>query len=138
SSIGAFRGRYTDFDDPTSPNIKDARLPGQPNYLMSFAVGYQLPVWMGLLSTRVQWTHRGQQANDSRDTDAIRSPKYALLDARLSLAFEDGKTELSLFGSNLLDRVYIQNGIDATDTAGRGIVFFAPPRRYGLEITRGF
>jgi iron complex outermembrane recepter protein len=138
SSIGTFRGRYTDFDDPSSPNIEDARLPGQPNYLMSFAVGYQLPVPVGLLSSRVQWTHRGVQANDSRDTEAIRSPKYGLLDARLSLALDDGKTQLTLFGSNLLDRTYIQNGIDATDTAGRGIVFLGPPRRYGVEISRDF
>jgi outer membrane receptor protein involved in Fe transport len=86
----------------------------------------------------VQWTHRGVQANDARDTDAIRSPKYGLLDARLSLALGDGKTELTLFGSNLLDRTYIQNGIDATDTAGRGVVFFGPPRRYGVEVKRDF
>jgi iron complex outermembrane recepter protein len=139
SSFGAFRGRYTDFDDPSSPRIDDARLPGQPNYLMSFAVGYQLPVaWLGLVSSRVQWTHRGQQANDARDTEEIRSSKYGLLDARLSLMLNDGKTELSLFGSNLLDRVYINNGIDASDTAGRGIVFTGPPRRYGLEVKRDF
>jgi iron complex outermembrane recepter protein len=145
TSIGTFRGRYTDFDEPAladptlvRSNIEDARLPGQPNYVMSFAAGYQLPIFVGLLSSRVQWTHRGQQANDVRDTDAFRSSKYGLLDARLSLALNDGKTELTFFGSNLLDREYINNGIDATIPAGRGIVFFGPPRRYGLELKRDF
>jgi len=139
TSIGTFRGRYTKFDDPSTPDIDDSRLPGQPNYLMSFAVGYELPVsTLGVMSSRVQWTHRGQQANDARDTSAIRSSKYGLLSAQLSFEMSDGKTELTVFGSNLLDREYINNGIDASDTAGRALVFQGPPRRYGLEVSRSF
>ena len=47
-------------------------------------------------------------------------------------------TEVTFFGSNLLDREYINNGIDASDTLGRAIVFQGPPRRYGIEIAREF
>ena len=106
---------------------------------MAFAAGYQLAVArLGLVSTRVQWTHRGQQANDALDSPGIRSGKYGLLDVRVSLMLNDNKTELTLFGSNLLDRDYINNGLDATITLGRGITFHGEPRRYGVEIKRDF
>jgi iron complex outermembrane recepter protein len=138
SSIGAFRARYTDFDSLDDPGIENARLPGQPSYLASFATTYQFPVAVGLLSTRVQWTYRGQQANDAKDSRSVRSGKYGLLDARMSLELTDGRTELVLFGSNLLDREYFNNGLDATDSAGRAIRFQGQPRRYGVEVRREF
>jgi iron complex outermembrane receptor protein len=138
SALSAFRGRYTDFDSPNQPNIDDARLPGQPNYLASFAVGYQREIGIGLWSTRLQWTYRGTQGNDTVDSDSVRSNKYGLLDGRIGLELMDGKTEIALFGSNLLDRVYFTNGFDASSSVGVGVRFLGPPRRYGLEVRRAF
>ncbi len=139
SSIGTFRGRYTDFDQPNLSDIEDARQPGQPNYLMTFAVDYERAVsWLGEVSSRVQWTHRGQQANDPRDSRSIRSSKYGLMNASLSVELNDGKTELAIFGSNLLDRDYLSNGIDASDVFGQAVIFQGQPRRYGLELRRRF
>jgi iron complex outermembrane receptor protein len=139
SALSVFKSRYTEFESPAQPDIDDARFPGQPSYLLTFATTYDLDLGaLGLLSTRAQWTHRGAQANDAADSRSIRSDKYGLLDARMGLMLPDGKTEVALFGTNLLDRVYFNNGIDASDTVGLAVRFIGPPRRYGVELSREF
>jgi iron complex outermembrane recepter protein len=139
TSLSAFRSRYTEFDSATQPRIEDARLPDQPNYLLSFAVGYEKELSsLGLFSTRLQWTHRGTQGNDTVDSRSVRSNKYGLLDGRVALELADGKTELALFGTNLLDRFYFTNGFDASDSVGVALRFPGPPRRYGVELRRAF
>ncbi len=139
SAISVFKSRYTEFESPNEPDIDDARFPGQPSYLLTLAGTYDLDLGpLGLLSTRAQWTQRGIQANDAADSGSIRSGKYGLLDARMGLVLPDGKTEIALFGTNLLDRVYFNNGFDTSDTVGLAVRFIGPPRRYGVELSREF
>jgi iron complex outermembrane receptor protein len=139
TSLSAFRSRYTEFDAPMQPGSDDARLPDAPNYLMSFVVGYQTELWrLGSLSTRLQYTHRGTQANDTVDSRSVRSEKYGLLDGRLALELWDGKTEVALFGTNLLNRFYFTSGFDASQSVGVAVRFPGPPRRYGVELRRAF
>ncbi len=147
ASLSAFRSRYTDFDlfgnDVVSgqafSDVVDAPLPSAPDYLATFAVNYQRDLGrVGLLSSRVQWTHRGEQGNGVEDLGAIRSSKYGLLDAQLGLVLADGRTQISLFGTNLLDRTYIENGLNVSDSVGVAIRFLGAPRRYGIEIRRAF
>jgi iron complex outermembrane receptor protein len=138
SALSAFRSRYTDFESPNQPRIDKARLPNQPNYLLSFAVDYQRELGFGMWSTRLQWTHRGAQGNDTVDSESVSSSKYGLLDGRIGLELMDGKTEIALFGSNLLNRVYFTNGFDASDSVGVAVRFLGPPRRYGIEVKRAF
>jgi iron complex outermembrane receptor protein len=139
SALSVFKSRYTDFESANQPDIDDARFPGQPSYLLTFAGSYDFDLGsLGMLSTRAQWTHRGMQANDPADSPSIRSDKYGLLDARVALMLADGKTEIALFGTNLLNRVYFNNGLDASDTVGLAVRFIGPPRRYGVELSREF
>jgi iron complex outermembrane receptor protein len=139
TSLSAFRSRYTDFDSPLQPGIDDARLPDAPNYLMSFVVAHQTKLGrLGSLSTRLQYTHRGTQGNDTVDSRSVRSEKYGLLDGRLALELMDGKTEIAFFASNLLNRFYFTSGFDTSDTIGIAVRFPGPPRRYGVELRRSF
>jgi iron complex outermembrane recepter protein len=139
TSLSAFRSRYTDFDSSADPQAKDALLPGQPKYLMMFAASYEVPLGtLGTLGTRAQWVHRGTQANDALDSRSVRSGTYGLLDARMSLELPDGKTEVALFGSNLLNRSYFNNGFDVSSTIGVATRFQGAPRRYGIELRRRY
>jgi len=147
ASLSAFRSRYTKFDlfgndvvaGASFASVRDARLPNAPDYLASFAVSYAREVsGLGELSSRVQWTHRGEQANGVSDLREIRSSKYGLLDGRLALLLPDGKTEFAVFGTNLLNRTYVQNGLNVSDSVGLAIRFLGPPRMYGLELRRQF
>ena len=50
----------------------------------------------------------------------------------------DRKTELALFGNNLLNRSYVVNGIDFAASFGHATRFFSAPRTYGVELRRRF
>ena len=50
----------------------------------------------------------------------------------------DGRTEIVLFGSNLLDREYVADRIDFGSSLDRARSLYNAPRTYGLEIRRTF
>jgi outer membrane receptor protein involved in Fe transport len=60
------------------------------------------------------------------------------MSGRLEWQLPDGRTTLALFGRNLLDRRYISGSFDQRQLTGQDQIFYAPPRTYGLEITRSF
>ena len=57
---------------------------------------------------------------------------------RLSLALNDGKTEIAVVGRNLLDRDYFANAINLTDSVGTTLRYYAPGRGLSLELRRLF
>jgi iron complex outermembrane recepter protein len=139
SAVSTFNSRYTEFDFSIDPTIEDERLPFMPRYQFSVAAEYELALGgLGALGTRVQWAQRGAQSNDTTDSRSIRTSKYGLLDARLAWKLPDEQTEIAFWGTNLLNRLYINNGIDVRDSSGAAITFQAPPRRYGVELKRSF
>ncbi len=72
------------------------------------------------------------------DPHFTRTDKHGLLNARIALELQDGRTEIALYGSNLLDRRWFGNAIDLSGSFGSAIRTSMPPRRYGLEIRREF
>jgi outer membrane receptor protein involved in Fe transport len=72
---------------------------------------------------------------------------YWLLDARFTWNLANDQTQISLWGSNLLDEVYVdtmlnQSGdteIGGTDPSlGMTADYWGTPRSIGLEITHNF
>jgi iron complex outermembrane receptor protein len=139
SALGVTDARYTEIDAPdvsrTTGDLEQRRLTGSPTYTFSLGASYQLPLGaLGDLSVRSDWTHIGRSGRDP-DPTLLRRGKHGELDAQLAWTLSDGLTEIVLFGSNLLDREYVADGIDL----GAGeIVLYNPPRTYGLEIRRSF
>jgi hypothetical protein len=43
-----------------------------------------------------------------------------------------------VFGSNLLDREYVVNGINLGASFGSAVLLYNAPRTYGLELRRSF
>jgi iron complex outermembrane receptor protein len=139
SSIGVFRGRYRKFDNVNDPSVKDARFVASPNFTLNLAAEYEFPLGsVGLLSSRLEWTQQGQKANDAADRDVIRTSRYGLLDGRMVLKLNDGQTEIAVFGENLLNREYFNNGADFSQIFGYVLRFPGEPRRYGVEVRRSF
>jgi iron complex outermembrane receptor protein len=110
-----------------------------PTYTMRFGVGYRLPLG-GLADVRLRadWRHTGRSSTDAADARILRKGKHGVLDASFTWMLPDGKTELALFGSNLLNREYFENGIDFGDSFGHATRFYAAPRTYGMELRRLF
>jgi iron complex outermembrane recepter protein len=72
------------------------------------------------------------------DSPLLRKGKNGELDASVTLALADGRTEVVVFGNNLLNREYFTNGVNLGDSLGIAYRFFNDPRTYGIEIRRQF
>jgi iron complex outermembrane recepter protein len=137
--VGVLRSKYAEFDDDVpDPSLEDEDPAISPNYTMAFSAQYEVPIRYGRLGLRAYWTHTGAYNSDADGTDALRVGKFGLLDARVSLALLDERTELALFGTNLLDRRYFASGQSFGPSFGYVSRFYAPPRMYGLELRRSF
>ncbi len=92
----------------------------------------------GRLIPSLNWYHQSKTFQDVRNTPGSRQPKFGLMSGRLEWQLPDGRTSLALFGRNLLDRRYIGGSVDRRQQTGQEEVYYAPPRTYGIEVTRSF
>jgi len=137
SAIGILHDRFTEFDDLADPRAEDRTLQLLSAYQTTTSVAYRFePMRFGRLAAHVEWSTRSRQDNDVRNSDSIVQGKRGLLDARVSLVLGDDRTEIALFGRNLLARDYLIGGVDFSDTFGNAIRFTGPPRTYGIEVRR--
>jgi iron complex outermembrane receptor protein len=119
-------------------NRDDEDFAALPNFTMTLGLGYTLPpLPIGDLTARVNWYHANKQTYSLR-SDTLDQNKYGVLSGRLSLALPDGKTEIALFGENLLNRRYLNSGISFEDGFAVGLGYYGAPRMYGLEVRRSF
>jgi iron complex outermembrane receptor protein len=134
-NLGITAARYKTFD---RVGFKDVNLPNTPAYTGSATAAYTLGLGrFGDLSPRVTWAYTAQKTSDVSDPHYTRVPKHGVLSARISWAMPDGKTNLAIFGNNLLDREYFANAIDI-NALGTAFYYYAPPLTYGLELSRSF
>jgi iron complex outermembrane recepter protein len=135
--VGITAARYVEFKNPGSgASFSNVKLPNTPAYTFNMSASYTLPVsTLGDLRTRVGWSHTGTKASDVSDPHFNRVKKHGVLSGRMAFEFSDGVTEVALFGDNLLDRRYLGNAVLGVSTA---LQFYAPPRTYGIEVSRQF
>lgn len=108
---------------------------------VNFSVGaqYTLPaIELGELTLRADWYHQDDVWYDPRNRPQQHQDKYGLLSARAAFMLADGKTEISVWGRNLLDRTYNRAASYSGDLFGHATTTVAAPRMYGIEITRTF
>ena len=83
--------------------------------------------------------HRGSVHNARNNLSAYEQGKRGVLSGRVTLQFARGRTEVALWGRNLLDREYLLAGAPDFDGAfGSEAIQFAAPRRFGIELPRRF
>jgi iron complex outermembrane receptor protein len=120
-------------------DVSDRDFSNTPAVSFNLRAEYALDLasW-GRLTPSLNWYHQGKTFQDARNTPGSRQPKFGLMSGRLEWQLPDGRTTLALFGRNLLDRRYISGSFDQRQLTGQDQIFYAPPRTYGLEITRSF
>ena len=108
-------------------------------YTYSIAIGRnQVMAGGSSLNTQVGWAFRGRTFNTLETSRSSRQGKYGLLDARASWALPNGQTTVSLWGTNLLDRVYYPTAVDLSvgdSRSGTITRYWGEPRRFGVEIS---
>jgi outer membrane receptor protein involved in Fe transport len=138
-SVGIINSDYTDFEDGNNLQAKERRLLATPNYTGNASALYTIPLGsLGDMRLRTEWTHRGASGTDVVESELLRKGKNGELDASVTFALADGKTEFVVFGNNLLNREYFTNGVNLGDSLGIAYRFFNDPRTYGIEIRRSF
>jgi iron complex outermembrane receptor protein len=79
------------------------------------------------------WAYRGRQFFNLDSHPSSRQAKYGLADARITWAWRNGKTAMSFWSNNLLDREYTYSK-GGDDNAVFSREYWNQPVRYGLEL----
>ncbi|MET0378657.1 MAG: TonB-dependent receptor [Spongiibacteraceae bacterium] len=116
-----------------------------PEWQYSVGATYTLPTQVGDLRTNINWSWVDDQdfqpENHGPGIPASYSVQeaYGLLDARIALRIDSIDGEVALWGKNLTDKEYINGALDVNG-AGFGFVTnnYAPPRTFGIEVSKHF
>ncbi len=140
--VGTTWARYDEFDDvdpDTGGPIDRAGLHFANAPALNFGLGgdYRASLPMGELIVRADWYHQSKTYYDVQNSKDAQQNAYGLLNGRISLLLPDGKTEIALWGKNLLDRNYANTAFRVA-SFNNTHVYAAPPRRYGISVSRSF
>ncbi len=146
--LGFTDAEYREFDDVVEGTMPGETIPinrrneeffNTPSFSATLSASYTLfdlgP--LGDVTTRVNWYHQ-DEVNFGPASDTLEVGKYGLLGGQLTMALPDGVTEISIFGENLLDRRYVNSGINFERGFASSFAYFGAPRMYGIEIRRSF
>jgi len=131
---------FTDFGGPgnTLRDRSDEPYRFTPEWTYSIGAVYETPTQKGMFSARADWMWRDRvYFATTRDMPSLIQGGYGLLNARLSLSFDDPNVEISLWGKNLTDKEY---KAAALDFGALGYTLYAPgsPRMWGADIVWHF
>jgi iron complex outermembrane recepter protein len=119
-------------------DVSDTEVVRRAPYTVGLSAAYTVRLaGGGELVPQIGYFHRGRTYNTLEAFDISRQKAYGLLDGRVTWRLADRRTTVSLWGTNLLDKEYYPNAIDLSGAGlGTGTVtkYWAPPRRYGLEL----
>jgi iron complex outermembrane recepter protein len=121
-------------------DIKDeAKFPYTPEDTASMGLSYVADISIAQLSARLDWSYVGEHVvyHDAAQADVTRIEEYALINARVGLSNILGSSvNLSLWGKNLTDEEYRNNGIPLGGPLA--VNYFGDPRTYGVDVTYEF
>jgi iron complex outermembrane recepter protein len=143
ANFGFNDDRYTDFQEPSIGQsgvrkLGDQRLPFNSKYSYGVSADYLVDTQVGQVSFGAMWAGRSKLFFDPENQDTVAQNKYGVLTGRLGVMLQDGRTEITFIGTNLLDREYDAYGLDLTGFIGAAQVYKAAPRQYAVEVRRRF
>ena len=133
-------------------DASDRDLPNSPVLTYNLSALFHVPVLeLGLLQLRADWSYQSKTYFRHDNTESLSQDAYGLLNGRISFLDIDDRFELALWGRNLLDREYLENGFSflgnpggdddpSSLTINPGIVVgqFGAPRTVGVELIYRF
>ena len=125
-------------------DVTGEALTNAPKWAWSLSANYGADIGNSLRgSANLSFTYRSKTLFSYRDPNT-EQPGYGLLNGRLSLAAQDGRYELSVFGKNLTNQhfaSFIGTGLLDTSATGAGYTQLLTPdafRTFGVEGTVRF
>jgi iron complex outermembrane recepter protein len=144
----AFNGAasLTDFHydsvDPAAQIPLGDQPPYTPRWKLNAGVQYELSLGAaGSITPRVDWLYTTQQYASPQNQSLNRIPSYGLANVRLTYRDADDRWELSLEGTNVLNKYYFTNmngNSAASDPAQTQIGYVGSPREVEITLRRSF
>ncbi len=130
---------YTHFSDALLGNLTGNQFQDTPKFNASLGGRYEQSLGnqtSGALEA--DFSYKSKTYFDIVNTPAIVQGGYTLVNARASLFLQDRKLEIALYGKNLTDKVYMQNGASVLTSFGFAVGFYGEPRTFGVELRSHF
>ena len=102
------------------------------NWSLSVAKDFRTP--RGDVTALVGWSQKSRIYSVLQNHERSKQPSYGLLDARVTWKLPNDKTSVSLWGTNLTDKLYFRQAQDA-ESIGVLAPYWEEPRRYGLTLS---
>jgi iron complex outermembrane receptor protein len=135
-TLGLIDAKFTRFFDARLGDLSGNKFQNTPEVTASVQARYEWSLGDHVgAALAADYSYRSRTYYDPQNTPVLSQPGYGLLNARVSALFLDRKLEVAVFGKNLTNKVYLQNGASLLDSFGVAIGYFGAPRTYGLQAT---
>lgn len=137
-TIGYVDDKYTKIQPAITLINYGNTIPYTPKYTESVGARYGLKLGdYGSLTPNVNFSYRSSTYTQPNNTAASYMQGYGLLSARIEYVPQRGNWDVSVFGTNLMDKRYV---ISAGDSTGSGIIvhLYGAPIEYGVHFAVHF
>lgn len=138
ASVGWQKGKYLEFktDVDGDGNNDDAsflNLRNLPTWTVNFSATYELPPTdIGLFTLNATVNYQSEFETSTLNADFTQGEARTLVNASIGWTDMDERYRVSVYGRNLLDKVYRVSG---NSVAGLfNFTNYAPPRQVGIEV----
>lgn len=117
-----------------STGLKLDRIPLAPSFTGLISADYRIPLGWGSLSLFGEYTRRGSMYLNA-DNSPEAHVSYGLFNARITLAGNDQRWSVALWGKNLTNRTYKQRLFDLSDQdfIAQKFIVLGAPRTFGVS-----
>lgn len=134
---------YKTFTDLAGNDLRGSNIPWTPEHTGNIFVKYERPVSdLALLTARLDWTYRDEITFLVPAPEINSASSRKLWNARLTLSEiagpMDSRVSVSLWGKNLTDEEYWDNGMDLYSSFGYAVNAFGDPRTFGIDLALEF
>jgi len=128
---------FESFDANISRAYEGNELVFAPGTSLNGLIRYDLEIASGTLSLQTDFNYQDTVYFETGNDPVLSQGPYAVWNARVGYAFEEGRYEVAAFARNLLDRNYLAS---AFKLAGFGFneQMWGHPRTFGLELNLKF
>jgi iron complex outermembrane receptor protein len=113
-----------------------------PRWTFSSSANYTRPTAVGDASIELDYAWKGavNVVPPSTLPETVTQPGYGLLNARANLHLDAWKMDVAVFGQNLTNKEYFDNGYNVPSTGFDFSQLFlgSAPRTFGVELVKGF
>jgi len=129
------------YEEGLLPNGQPLRfIPFAPSYTGNVNAEYSVPTGIGPLAFQAEYQLRGRSYLTTNNDPDGRVGAYGLLNLRMTLASDNDRWRVSLFGKNVTDKTYMTRLFDLYDNTlnGQKLITLGEPRTYGVEYRVNF